>query len=811
MAYKQRRQGERLVAAARAGDRYRDVHVFFGGTGAVGGTALLKLLDLYEEMMTIRAPGDDEVPILVATGVSEREIRAFTNRLYRLVQSRFGERNKPKPVHDGYLTHSGVFIALERFAVQPLPGLADIRRVPPEQRQGKVARFLADIGASIDDPPERVHDALLAAISSAAPFCRFLDEYRARTDAVDADARYRSVVLGIPLPSLVAYHVPALEEVVRHVDGYDADRMTALRDAFEVSVRDDMAAVKSSRADHVLIAHTTAVGGMYDEVDGRRTARLGFAHSAVDLRLEEKLRAANALTELYAGAGLDMLITAAGIGVDEVQVGEPVTIHGQVQAMLHDLPYELFKGAKELYPATARVSVAAGRPVPRPQRARCYPPVTLPFDDPTPGELRFERGADIRPSAVIRSGENGYFSVANADALYRVMRVASASELGLVLAETALMGDDPQCPWFVDHVCDYTETDNSRQVFDFLSQPMFRRAQTNGLDPMSLQDLGDAKHQGELHTLGLLILRHRLRTLDVDAIPPYVDVDRFDGASFLIEHSRPLLFEDLVTWDLDELAADMALLAAAEEPDDLVPLAPFKRVGHRNLFPRRTQARRNVLAAAMAAVWNVPCLGSPLIYDRDGETFVRAGYFAAPLDRLVTDRATVDRTLREMHAELGDDPTSLVDYRDHVVCVRGFVDLRPHAICSWESPTGTLGDRVARARDDDELRAILDGIEPYTRFATCGLVAVMHRLRALHEKLGQAMVELGTLQDFRWHMPRDEQGHLLVMPGVVEAFRHVAEGLEKTTGTDRIAGEWGYRRREVADRRDRVLNGQRDG
>ena len=34
----------------------------------------------------------------------------------------------------------------------------------------------------------------------------------------------------------------------------------------------------------------------------------------------------------------------------------------------------------------------------------------------------------------MRSGENGYFSVANADALYREMRVESASELSLVRA-----------------------------------------------------------------------------------------------------------------------------------------------------------------------------------------------------------------------------------------------------------------------------------------------------------------------------------------------------------------------------------------
>ena len=57
--------------------------------------------------------------------------------------------------------------------------------------------------------------------------------------------------------------------------------------------------------------------------------------------------------------------------------------------------------------------------------------------------LHFKRGTDLRPEHAIRSGENGFFSVANADALYRVMKVASVSELGHVLATVGLLGDDP--------------------------------------------------------------------------------------------------------------------------------------------------------------------------------------------------------------------------------------------------------------------------------------------------------------------------------------------------------------------------------
>ena len=93
------------------------------------------------------------------------------------------------------------------------------------------------------------------------------------------------------------------------------------------------------------------------------------------------------------------------------------------------------------------------------------------------------------------------------------MKVASVSELGHVLATVGLLGDDPNVPWFSNSICYYTETSNETQVFDFLDQPVLFGTQLSGLDPMALQDLGSAKHQAELHTLALLILRHRLRTL----------------------------------------------------------------------------------------------------------------------------------------------------------------------------------------------------------------------------------------------------------------------------------------------------------
>src|SRR5256886_11648734 len=156
VGFKKERLGPRLVEAARSGERYRDAHMFLGGTGAVGGTALLQALSLYEEMFSIHPPGPDDVPVLVATGATSDEVRAFPRGLFRFVESRQGSDGRPQRIRNGYLTSSGIFVALERFEVAALPGLERVGRTPPEDRRAVAAEFLESIGTTIDDPGETV-------------------------------------------------------------------------------------------------------------------------------------------------------------------------------------------------------------------------------------------------------------------------------------------------------------------------------------------------------------------------------------------------------------------------------------------------------------------------------------------------------------------------------------------------------------------------------------------------------------------------------------------------------------------------------
>src|SRR5438477_7746739 len=106
MGAKRERLGPRLLEAARSGERSRDVHVVLGGTGAVGGTAILELLSMYEEMFSVAEPGPEDVPVLVATGATKDEVRTFTRRLMRYLESIDGADRLPSSIGIGYLTAS---------------------------------------------------------------------------------------------------------------------------------------------------------------------------------------------------------------------------------------------------------------------------------------------------------------------------------------------------------------------------------------------------------------------------------------------------------------------------------------------------------------------------------------------------------------------------------------------------------------------------------------------------------------------------------------------------------------------------------
>jgi hypothetical protein len=812
MGFKKTRFTSRILSADPR-QRYRDVHVFLGGTGAVGGTALFKTLSIYEEMMAVHKPEPDEVPVLVATGRTPLETKNFTTRLYRFTEAQHGRSFLPNRVGAGHLTHSGIFIVPMLFELSALPRLSasiasvdagsrgkSLDELPDEaSRRSAVSAYLRSIGSNADASIEDIVRALAADVSSARPMTAFLEQYRdLHLGDRPTTFRYRSVINSIPLPSFLSYP-REIDTAVAYMPGVTAEHVARLKELLVEAIRSDVAHIQSNLSDGVIIAHTTSVGGMYDEFPGGdeepiRQIRLGFAHSAKDEALVKKQHFAERLTKEYSSIGVKTLITAAAIGIDEVRIRQTVPLHPEFKRQLQRAVIE----KHEPYDESVRMPVVA-----------VLQPKTIPLDGAPSDPVRFDRrrvADDLRPSCTVRSGENGIFSVANAEALYRVMRVASTGELGLTLATVALFGDDKLSPWFPDNVCYYTETDNSRQIFDFLAQPLMRESQLSGLDPLALQDLGSAKHQCELHTLGLLILLHRLKTLDVDALPPYVDVEQFDARTFFTSHSRALTLDDVDTWDLASVARDLITLCAADTPSELETLAPFRPHGHDLMFPEKLKAREKILALVLRAVWAVPSLGTPIVFERDGETFIRCGPFVAPIETVLRTGSTIEEWLRQH--QTGSPTVSRDAYRDFHFCNGGFLDIRPRAIvCTAKNDRVDLSKHIKYATTDAELRQALAEVEPYGYFTTCGLLAVLFRLKALYSTFEEADLQLGTLQDSQWQMPRDSHGHLLLVPGIAEAMRMVSEGLEKTTGTEQIDGHWGYERRVVPDRRAHIPMG----
>ena len=794
MGFKKSRFGPRLVEAARSGAHYRDVHVFIGGTGAVGGAAALQMVAMFEEMMTIAPPpSPHDVPTLIVTGRTDDEVHSFESRLKRFTRTRWGAGTGPRPFEHGHLTPGGVYVAVSKYEMKPIPGLELVKDADLDRRPAAIDQFLGHAGVNRTMSSDAIGEGLMRYVRASRPITSFLEGRLTRLRDYGAKP-YRSVVLGFPLPSILAYQTGGLALVADALK-MDESFTATVKDAFESTFAADLAAVRDSWGARVLVAHTTGVGGMYDEANGATAIRLGFAHAARDEFLRTKHIEAEHLTEKYAERGVLMLVTAAAIGIDEVRMREPIPLHGAIVEKLRNAPHELFRGSRErkqfihlFKPATLRLDEGPAAPPGRRRRS---------VREAGTAALHFKLGGELRPEYAIRSGENGFFSVANADALYRVMKVASVSELGHVLASVGLLGDDPNVPWFENGICYYTETANSKQVFDFLYQPVLLDAQLGGVDPMALQDLGSAKHQAELHTLALLIALHRVRTLDIEAIEEYPDAS-FNPRRFFLENSRPLTFRDVEHWDVETLARDLRTLVTADKPGQLLPLKPLIDPGQ---FGARDEAHLAVLKVALDAVFTVTSLGSPIVVEDDrGDTVVRSGYWIAPLGEVVTHEDSLKKLFENASP----------DYQAFQIAVNGFIDFRPHGIVSSvKIPADLAPGAVSVHRDAASFASRLASLEPYSFFATAGLVAIVHRLRALGRMLTQARTDLGTMQDWLWNMLRDPRGHTYVVPGVVEALRMVSEAQEKTTGTEYLDGMWGYERRLPEQRADAIIEAVR--
>src|SRR3954469_4430616 len=87
---KRYRLGPQLRRAAADPAFFDQVHVLFGGTGAVGGAKALQMIGFFEEAAVAHPADEGRSPRLVITGRSKAEVRQFTRLLFEIQERDHG-------------------------------------------------------------------------------------------------------------------------------------------------------------------------------------------------------------------------------------------------------------------------------------------------------------------------------------------------------------------------------------------------------------------------------------------------------------------------------------------------------------------------------------------------------------------------------------------------------------------------------------------------------------------------------------------------------------------------------------------------
>ena len=736
----------RLHQLASDRNRTRNRVLIFGGTGAVGGAVVVQLIRETMKVNALRATIDPIELDVIATGLTDRDIAYFVNRLILSFESSHIEKVRSLR---HYRIGDHIRIRFRHFRVA-----IDIDSV----RQ--VASHSDSEDFSLRDSLREIYAGM------ARPFVSFVEDF----------GELDGVVVAIPVASVMAYTMGVLDELAQQ-HGVEEDPFRLKEDFLREVVIRDLDEVSNRYSREVIIAHTTAVGGMY-RVDGEgEQIALGFAHSASGKLLFEKKHFADFLTEAYRDSGFRVLITAAAIGIDAVMFQTHLPANSAIRSLL--------EGKKAVSLDDLSGTRAAS--------IWLYPGLCLENLKNDADPLDFGSGEELVVDVAVRSGENGLFSIDNCYALYNVMKVTVPEELALVVSRQILFGDEPHREFFENGVCYFTETENARFALQVLSSDArLQRSQLGPLSVKAYQALGSSTHQGRLHELGLVILLLRLSSLKLESLSKsQLQTAQENLDDFLWNSTSPPYFEDFLAFDLTKLAEGIGRLMEVDGPESMASFLKFDLASHKE-NEQEYQSFLGVLAQRIQIYRStITSLGIPILYRRPGgEDALLVGPYIAPMDIALNNTMDLYRDLEKRGRPHGVDPRTVWDW---VVVNNGVVDVRPHALVTHAKDVqADLSDRVKRFSNETDLVEWLETIHHGQYFTTTGLIALRLRISRLWEKIRNRHIQLGTGETWKNLFQLDSNGKFLIVPGLVETMRMYAEGLGKTTGTETLWPGHGY-------------------
>ena len=779
------------LAADTSNNPFAFKMVFFGGTGAVGGQAVIEILESYKYMTRARVSKPVEIPQLIITGINKAQIDQFCGKLFQI----FGKKNfktieelgdESVLLFEGFLElHFKTLMAVPKFRID-----------------------LQDALSRIEDKETKIRFLINEASKTTSPFEAFIQNIKIQLGLKPTD-KIRAVFSGIPVPSVATYHFENIDRLLEEHGLTEGDTEKSVERSIKKEIlkglAEDFGDIKKRHAHEVLMAHTTSVGGMYQIIDGEPVIKLGYAHSSLGDLLKEKQFYANELTIHYSHFGLKSLVTASAIGIDYIYANSTLPLSSGISRKFRQadekktLPFDLSltqdkKGEPLLNKVFEAKPIAASHPVLDPE-GNLADKAALNYGNAT------DHIPNLNVNYALRSGENGLFSLDNAYALYLNMKVASQEELAHVLVSNALLGDDQQKPWFDRHgICYYTQTDNSSLVFALLNnRKEFRRYQTSAFTTKAFQELGSSKHQAELHTHGLFILMHKLRNLSPKQISDQITSKyKEQEVKEWVDFNTPkLLIEDVVEYghDITSLAKSFSDLFAIRSVEDVAKYTGFK--GELKGFIKTFY--NGLFTAITTTIRSITSLGTPIIYrNEEGKDEILAGPYFAPLDLVLETNFSL---LEKTDQICGEHNLKREEFINWLVCNNGFADLRPNAVLNTaKTYTQGLTDQIKVIETSAAFRKAINNLKlKNTRntkenyhYNTSGLLAYCGRIAGLYEQLEQFDISLGTYNGWKALFPIDDRENHILIPGLIEAMRHYTEGLGKITGSEFLYPRYGY-------------------